>query len=123
MTTERRRRLRALGLFLATAIGGLVAYLLSRRARRARKPAPEEASLDDLSARLRRAAATQEQRMRRRPPRLRWRIGGARRPKAVPQPAPEEALHAPAPADRADAAEVPPSTPPTAGDDTQEVSR
>ena len=72
MTPSRRRWLTALGLFLATAVGGVIAFLLARR-RAQKKPAPEEVSVSELSARLRLEAATQERRLRR-------RLGRGRRP-------------------------------------------
>jgi|GEM_PF-3001473 hypothetical protein len=70
----RRRWLAALGFFLATAIGGLVAYLLARRGRRKRLA---DAPVAELSARLRREAAARERRLRR-------RGGRPRPPKATP---------------------------------------
>lgn len=66
MTQKRRRWLTALGLFAATAVGGIVAFVLARR-RRQKAPSPEEVPVRELSARLRREAATQERRLRRQP--------------------------------------------------------
>jgi len=62
---KRRRWLAALGLFLVTAIGGVIAYLVARRQQKG-PASPEEAPVSELSARLRQAAATQERRVRRR---------------------------------------------------------
>lgn len=59
---RRRPWLTALGLFLATVVGGLVAYLLARRGRRKR---PADAPVAELSTRLREEAATRERRLRR----------------------------------------------------------
>jgi hypothetical protein len=79
-SNKRRRWLAALGLFLATAVGGVIAYIVARR-RQERMPAPEEAPVSDLSARLRQAAATQERRVRRRAGRwLRRRPAGETAP-------------------------------------------
>jgi hypothetical protein len=65
MAPERgRRRLNALRLFLATAVGGLVAFLLARRLRRRREQVTEETSVAELSARLKQEAAEQEMRLR-----------------------------------------------------------
>ncbi len=63
MEQKRRRWWTALGLVLATALGGVLAYLFARRRRRA--PSPEDASVIELSVRLREEAAAQERRVRR----------------------------------------------------------
>lgn len=60
---RRRPWLTALGFFLATVVGGLVAYFLARRGRRKR---PADAPVAELSARLREEAAAREKRIRRR---------------------------------------------------------
>lgn len=66
---RRRSWLTALGFFLATAVGGLVAYLLARRGRRKRLA---DAPVAELSTRLREEAAARTRRLRR---------GRGRRPK------------------------------------------
>jgi hypothetical protein len=65
MSSKRRRWLTVLGFLLTTVAGAVLSYLLSRRARWARERSPEEASVPELSARLRRKASLQEKRLRR----------------------------------------------------------
>jgi len=65
MSSKRRRWLTAFGFLLTTVVGAVLSYLLSRRARWARERSPEEASVPELSARLRRKALIQEKRLRR----------------------------------------------------------
>jgi len=86
---KRRRWLTALGLFLATAVGGVVAYLLARRARKGRQQRTEEASVTELSARLRLEAAAQEMRMRRRPGRMHGPLRRRRQSDSPPSVPPE----------------------------------
>lgn len=70
---RRRPWLTALGFFLATVVGGLLAYLLARRGRRKRLA---DAPVAELSARLREEAAARARRLLR---------GRGRRPrKSVP---------------------------------------
>lgn len=71
MAPKRRRWLTAF-LFVVTALGGVLAYLLARRARRRRETVPEKASVAELSARLRHEAARRVQPARRRAGRLHW---------------------------------------------------
>ncbi len=82
MTQRRRRWLTALGLFVATALGGIIAYLAARR-RRKEKASPDEASVSDLLSRLRQEAASRESHRQRRP-RLHLPRLGRRRPAASP---------------------------------------
>lgn len=79
MVPKRRRWLTALGLFLAGALGGVLAYLLARRTRHGRREALDGVPVAELSARLRREAAWRERRARRRPAHLRWPWSGRRR--------------------------------------------
>jgi membrane protein YqaA with SNARE-associated domain len=62
---KRRRWWTALGIFAATVVGGVLAYLFARR-RRSRVPRSlEEASVSELSARLREEAAARARGVRR----------------------------------------------------------
>ncbi len=92
MAQKRRRWLTALGLFLATALGGVIAYLAARR-RRKEKPSPEEASVSDLLSRLRQEAADRESQVQRRPrfhfPRLGRRHKAPATPPAAAEVAPD----------------------------------
>jgi len=72
MAPKRRRWLTALSLFLATALGGVLAYLLARRARRRRETELEKVSVAELSARLRSEAARRARPARGRSGRLHW---------------------------------------------------
>ncbi|MBN1484211.1 MAG: hypothetical protein JXA37_05770 [Chloroflexia bacterium] len=54
--SERRRWPTMLGLLLTTALGAVLSYLLSRRARWRRERSPDQASLGELAARLRQKA-------------------------------------------------------------------
>lgn len=65
MSSKRRRWLTVFGFLMTTALGAVLSYLFSRRARWARERSPEEASVPELSARLRRKALLQEERLHR----------------------------------------------------------